>query len=299
MALPTIRYFAATAAAGSSLVSVWMAKLHALLVTDSGWTIEYADTDAIGSGSAGTPAWDKTPAASVDAGIAVYRMPENGYATRWYVRVRPGWAAATTRPHMRGLQVGTTHAGSGVVTGGSSEMEAGAGSISSDARAWKMSVSEDGFAFAMDGTASQPPMFWVDRARKLDGSILDDVVAFNQYTATLTSLGRHASASVGSVSTFNFVQIATAGCGAVVAASTAIPSLESSDAAGVAAIGPYYPGGDPVFAPSRLLFLANPADVTADTSRVMAIDGGNKTYQVFGAPVGNSAGAGIWLAATN
>src|SRR5690606_17965770 len=123
MAAPTVRYFAAAAGTGSSLLSVWMPKLQELLL-DAGWTLEYADSDAIGSSlDPSTPAWDKTPATNTDAGVAVYRMPANDHATQWFVRLRPGWATTNVnRTYMRGVQLGTSHDGSGGISGAGSEL---------------------------------------------------------------------------------------------------------------------------------------------------------------------------------
>src|SRR5690606_38531163 len=114
----------------------------------AGWTLEYADSDAIGgSVDPSTPAWDKTPATNTNAGIAVYRMPANGHTTQWFVRVRPGWGGAANRPHMRGMQLGTSHDGSGNLSGGGAELIPDGSSTQLDNREWLAAVSEDGFAF--------------------------------------------------------------------------------------------------------------------------------------------------------
>lgn len=291
MALPTVSFHSATAGTGSALLSVWMPQLHSMLLA-KGWTIEYADSDAIGSGSAGSPAWDKAPATSTDAGIAVYRMPANDHATQWYVRLRPGWAASTVRPYMRGLQLGAAHDGTGGLSGGSTEIVPGVTTGTFDNQAWMMSVSEDGFTAAIEpGTASRPA-FCVERARLLDGTVTDRLIAWNKYTTNDSGAFRVVDAAVGQVNDALPVGFS----GITLSFDGNLPSLEGGDATSVAAVGPYFTGGNPLYAPPRLAFLGSPVDVAANTDREVVIDGSSKTYRA--APGSLGAQYGIWLFAT-
>jgi hypothetical protein len=289
MALPTVHFFDAAAGTDSALISVWMPKLQELLFA-AGWTIEYADSDAIGTGSSSVPAWDKTPANNTDAGIAVYRMPLNDHTTRWYVRMRPGWGSATTVPFVRGMQLGLTHE-AGAVSGAGTEMAPTQPTTVKDT-ACAVSVSEDGFLF-VNGHSTNTPVTMVERTRTLDGTVQDDVLAWNKGTNSAAAFPtRHVSAAIGVVSTLLPVALQSYFIGG-----TAImESLEVQDASEIVIIGPYYPGGLPLFAPPRLGVLASPADVAGGMSRVLTIDGGGKLYKAM--PGSVSTTLGIYLVAT-
>jgi hypothetical protein len=292
MATPTVRHDNQAAAAGSGLVSVLMPRLQTLLLA-AGWTIEHADADAIGTGTAAAPAWDKTPAANTDAGIAVYKMPLNGHTTQWFARVRPGWAGATTRVHMRGLTIGAAHDGSGSVTGGGAELVPAVVTGNTDALEWQAAVSEDGFVVIL-GTISSHPLWAVERARLLAGAVTDDVIAYNKGTSTTTGYaGRLASASAGEVNSSYPVALVGHHFGGTAAT---IPSVESQDAAEIVVLGPYHPGGLPLFAPPRLWLLASPADVPGNADRVLTVDGAARTYRAMSASISTSLG--IILVAT-
>ena len=101
----TVRFHRANAAPNSSLVSVWAKKLHELLL-QAGWTLEFANADAIGTGSAASPNFDKAPAINNSAGVVIYKMPLNGQVTPWFVRLEPRWGTGTVNSFL-GVQVGT------------------------------------------------------------------------------------------------------------------------------------------------------------------------------------------------
>lgn len=284
MAAPTIHHHSAPSGSGASTLDVWMPKLDDMLVNDAGWERSFVDSDAIGGGSAGAPAWDKTPSTNTDAGIAVYRMPANDHTTRWYVRLRPGWGSQTTGSYMRGITIGTTHDGNGGVTGGNSELTPSTLNHANSNMQHMLSVSEDGFALIIQPNHANFVMSIVERARTLNGTVLDDVIAAMKFGSTV---GCHVNASVGQVSADAPLRL--------MAMSGDLPSLEASDATNVAVIGPYFTGGNPLFAPPRLGFFASPQDVLGDSDRELVIDGGSKTYRAATAAAG--ASLGIWLAA--
>lgn len=288
MALPTVRHTNVTAAAGSATLTAFMTKFHAEAIL-AGWSIEYADADAIGTGSAGTPAWDKTPATSTDGGIAVYQMPANGFTTEWFVRVRPGWALATLRPHMRGLTIGTTHDGSGGVTGGASELVPAVGGNNTDALQYQLSISEDGFALVIGGNDGRPVVI-AERARRSDtGVVTDDMIAFNSYTTPAHALIRAGVGLVHSSTPVAFTSfVAPASFGAGV-------SLANYDSSFVPICGPFWVRGRPFFH-GRHAFLLSVADSAINTNRGIFIDGGSKTYRTMGAA--HVADWLVWAAAT-
>lgn len=291
MAAPTVRYFEASAGTDSSLLSVWMPKLQELLL-DAGWTLEYADADAIGAGSSGSPAWDKTPAVNVDAGVAVYRMPANGHDTQWFVRLRPGWAANTNRPHMRGVTLGTTHDGSGGISGAGSELAPSAATAVTDNRQVLIAASEDGFALLLPATSAAVNVI-VERARRSDtGAITDDVLALNTFSGAASVLAR---AGVGVVHDHPPVVLGGFTNSSSPSTFGAAVSLENHDASDIPIVGPYWLRGHPFFH-GRLAFLVSTGDHNNNTDRDLHIDGGAKTYRVAGQDQG--ANWAVWAVAT-
>lgn len=294
MAAPTVHYFEAPAGTGSSLLSVWMPKLQELLL-DAGWTLEYADSDAIGgSVDPSTPAWDKTPAENTDAGVAVYRMPANDHDTRWYVRLRPGWAAATNRAHMRGVTLGTTHDGSGGISGAGSELAPSVALASTGNRQVLIASSEDGFALHLPNATSGTAMtVIVERARRSDtGAITDDVLALNTFSSAVSVLAR---AGVGVV--HNHLPVVLGGftnAAAPVAFGSAV-SLENHDASDIPIVGPYWLRGHPFFH-GRLAFLVSTGDHNNNSDRDLHIDGSARTYRVAALNQGDNWA--VWAVAT-
>lgn len=252
-----------------------MTALHAHLIA-SGWSIEYADSDAIGSGSAGAPAWDKTPATVSDAGFAVYQMPANDHTTEWYVRIRPAWGAATTRVYVAGVTIGDTHDGSGGVTGGASEVAVAATGSNTDGYAWGISACEDGFALAMAGSGSTTVL--VERLRELDGTVTDDLVAL----LTVTQLKcAHVRAGVGLVTSQPPIVLGALGPSGVLTFGTG-NTIVNGDGDEVPIVGPFWPKGDPFYGPPRTAFLGSATDYATSTSYEREVDGGGKTYLSLG-----------------
>lgn len=289
MALPTIQYFRyGTAEANSSTLAKVMTKLHDLLIA-AGWTIVYADTDAIGTGSSGTPAWSKTPVTNTDGGIAVYRMPANGLTTQWFVRFRPGWAGSTTRFQIRGLTVGPTHDGSGAVSGSGAELTTSGSTVTTDSSAFAVATSEDGFCLDVMVSGTHVCVL-VERARLADGTVTDDVVVYVAVQAS--GSGRVLSATAGEVSTD--VPIALAGVNG--SAQTASPPTTGRSVTEVIVAGPYFGGMFPLAAPPRLMIFAAASDVSQGSMQAFDVDGGLKAYQAAVTGAGN--GPGMILLAT-
>lgn len=174
MALPTIRFQLIPAATNSSLHSAVYPALCALLDL-AGWTQLYIDSDAIGGGSSGSPAWDKTPAASTQCGRAVYQQPANGHTRQWALELVPAWAGDNTELMWR-FRVGTgVDGGNNLQNPGDylSVVTDGPGALNAEVL---LSVSEDGFAMvSANVSASISKVFIAERARDVDGTVLEDL----------------------------------------------------------------------------------------------------------------------------
>ena len=268
--MATVNFDHAPAATDSSLLSKWMTSLHARLIA-AGWTIEYADSDAIGGGSAGTPAWDKSAANNTDAGVAVYRMPANGGLTRWFVRLRPGWAGNVVRPHMRGITIGNTHNGSGTVTGPGGEIVAGTVAIATNSVEFMTAASEDGFLVFLNA-GSNSVLAHVERIRLRSG-VQDELLAINKYsTGDLYNVVSEASVTPNVP--LLFLNPQRMNLSALNVASHS-PYLDSN-----IELGPYTAFGDPLTLPPRLWRMVTPAAFPAGSTYELDIDGGLKMYRV-------------------
>lgn len=292
MATPTVSFFNASAGTNSALLVDWMTQLQSMLFA-KGWTLAYADSDAIGNSvDPSTPAWDKTPATNTDAGVAVYRMPANDHDTRWYVRLRPGWAGNTNRPHMRGLTIGDAHDGSGAVSGGGSELAPSVSTAQTDNRQVLIACSEDGFALLLPATTAAVNVI-VERARRSDtGAITDDVLALNTYNGAVSVLAR---AGVGVVHDHPPLVLGGFGNSTSPGVFGTAVSLENHDASDIPIVGPYWLRGHPFFH-GRLAFLVSTGDHNNNTDRDLHIDGGAKTYRVAASNQGNNWA--VWAVAT-
>lgn len=174
MGLPTVHHDRIVAGTNSSLISAFAPKLHALLVA-AGWTILYANADAIGSGSSSNPAWDKTPATNASAGKTIYRMPANDHTRQWCVQIEHGWGTSTANNLTTSITVGTDWDGTSALidAGGTITYASNASTLNLEVL---ISTSEDGFAFAYAGnTTSLLRWALVERPRAFDGQVTDDL----------------------------------------------------------------------------------------------------------------------------
>lgn len=173
MALPTVHYDRIAAATNSSLHSETMPKFHALLVA-AGWTVQFINADAIGTGTSALPAWDKTPVINTSCGIAIYSMPLNGHTRAWYVKVEPGWGANVTSGYSFKVTIGTGQT-AGVLSGAGNEFQY-LGNAVSTGNEVIMAASNDGFAYHHAGTALGS-IRWinVERLREFDGTVTSDL----------------------------------------------------------------------------------------------------------------------------
>lgn len=282
MALPTIIYDADSPGTNASTIAVIGPKLHSMLLS-AGWSIEYADADAIGGGSAGTPAWDKSYSSGALAGTVVYQMPANGHTTEWFVKFSLGWGTAADRVSPRFLQCGTGHDGSGTLTGGGTGITSSAGTGSTASLGHIISVSEDGFATWWDGSTATGALLMVERVRAADGTVTDDMLALLK--PNTNALYRRAYAALGGEDTLSDIIFLSRITDGSISINT-IASVVSADGSASVIVGPYLARQALLAAPPRLLNFIAVSDAAAGTTIQQEVDGGAKTYQVGASSMG-------------
>ena len=248
--------------------------LHQVMIA-AGWTLEYADADAIGTGTAEDPAWDKEPATNTDAGIVVYRMPEQGAFTRWYARIRPGWAGGVLRSTIRGITIGDEHDGDGNVSGMGGEHVPSVGAVTTNNRNAYVNASEDGFfvGWILGGTTDV--VCWVERLRLLDQSVQDALqlqIRFSGHIARLFSheRGVEATGSPLLLVPFSFSTTLVAASG---------PAYDNPYSDSWLFMGPYTSMGNPLGGLPRLFRMTPTAHTNLGEVFNAYVDGGLKQYQ--------------------
>lgn len=283
MALPTVHYDASGPVfTNSTLVVEWMPRLQTLLFA-AGWTINYADADAIGTGSAATPAWDKTPVAGAVAGIAIYTMPANGHATAWAVKISPFWSSTSSSYIGFEVTVGTAWDGGTGLTNPTGVYRAG-GFSTSTTEEWHANASEDGFTVWLAGNSTSDA--WtvnLERLRAFDGTVGDRLALLmwsagfptkngaNHGGYTLSAVIDPTTGEFAATDPVFLARFATT-------TPTGPPSLLSVDGTGASVIGPF-PVGDGLHGPPRLFVLTDPVTYVADSEVPIYVDGAYKTYQ--------------------
>lgn len=289
MALPTIVYSHIAASSGSADVDDIGPAIHDALIA-AGWSIVYADADAIGAGSSGDPAWDKVYESNGMAGTVVYQMPANGFTTQWFVKFSLGWGSSSTRVSMRNVEVGDTHDGSGGISGGGTITATSTTSNTNNSE-FAVSASEDGIAaFA---SANNAPKLFVERLRTSDGIVTDDVVA---WSGNGTGGFLHLRASVGVVTSQAPVVLAGLAVSVGVNNFGAGASLANGDGDEIPIVGPFWPGADPFYGAPRLFFFGPAGDYDLDAYYERVADGGSKTYHSLA--VAASSSWANWMMAT-
>lgn len=280
MALPTIVYDYDAAQTDASIPSAVLTKLHGMLVS-KGWSIEYADSAAIGGGSANDPAWDTAFSSGADIGTVVYQMPANDHDTEWFVKFTAKWGSADDRWAFTFVQCGVGHDGNGSLSGGGSGVTRSASSGSVVDVAHHVAASEDGLFLLLDGGTSSSIFLLIERMRDSDGTVSDDMLIYMKTNTNSNSIGL-ASYEAGSgenagqsVAIFQRHASGESWSGASFAS-----SLLSGNGERVALVGPYPTGRDPLGSPPRLACLIPTGDATLGSNVQLAIDGGNKAYRV-------------------
>lgn len=283
----TVQFHHVNAGTNSSTLQVWARKLHELLLA-AGWTLEYANADAIGTGSASSPAFDKAPAASTSGGVVVYKMPLNGQATPWFVRIEPQWAAGTGGSNsFINVQIGTGQSG-GVLANPSTAVVLATASTSFANNGSELFVSAhpDAFCVCLTGTNAN----WlvsVGRRINLAGETLDDLVTSLIASANVTVSGPSGivpegscvtrSAQSGELSAQRFVAFTSPGASATTCVQPNTLNLPA--AASGFPLGPYLTSGGLQSLP-RLWMMVADNDSVAGTDQMVRVDGQDRLYLV-------------------
>jgi hypothetical protein len=258
-------------------------QLHAVMIA-AGWTLEYADADAIGTGTALAPAWDKAWASSQDVGIAVYRMPANGSLVRWYARLRPRFGSVALGRNGFGVQVGTSHDGSGNVSSAVAIPEIGGDvhtSTQTDGQ-WWVSASED--HLLLEAPCNNATMAYrgakarVERVRDSSGTVLDHVQVEGT-TASATRVTQLAHPTSGVV--HNWAPFALCNLTNTYASpGSPFNSFDSPFLLGEPILGPFIVGGTPHYQTRSWFYIGDASALAVGDTINVDIDGGLKAYVV-------------------
>jgi hypothetical protein len=292
MALPTVYYHRIAPGTDSSLHSEVFPILHGLL-DDAGWTTQFIDSDAIGTGSSSAPAWDKTPTVNETAGRAIYSMPANDHSRVWYVQLIPRWGGNVTSNMSLSARIGTGIDGSNELTGAGTEVT-WQSSAASNSLPVMFSVSEDGLALVYDSnsgvTTTNVNTFrfvLIERMREFDGTVSDDL-GMTGYAAA-GSFGDGSQifgcfsyrASDGLEYAVNTTAMLTGhGTSLTNTGTFTTYSLTSADGETGMPAGPFVSSGR-VWGLPRLLLTMFSSDVVVNTDHPVSVDGGVKLYRVL------------------
>lgn len=278
MALPTVHFTRIPPTTNGSLHSIIYPALHALLIA-AGWTLIYADADAIGTGSSSNPAWDKTPATTQDAGIAIYRMPANDHSRQWFVRLRPYWGASTNYVAHR-FQVGTGESG-GSLTGAGTERQLISGTAAMQSVEVLMNASEDGFSLTHGNTWTNISAV-IERAREFDGEVTSHLAtAWFAQTGNQGSIAYRASDGLEhAAGKWRMLGVNNDGTNFAQASSTDHTTTDTGGENSVA-LGPF-PFSARLWGLPRLWLLTHITDAVAASDHPVSVDGGVKLYYTLG-----------------
>lgn len=151
--------------------------LHSGL-TGQGWTIQFANADAIGSGTASNPNWNKAPVAAASAGLVIYQMPAFGVLTRWFVSIELVWRASGANARNYRITVGTGQVG-GVLTNPGTTYHPNDGGYDLGSGDCWLSFWEHGFLIGLnDSTNNYYHYSGLERRRDFFGNVQDDCVMY-------------------------------------------------------------------------------------------------------------------------
>ena len=257
----------------------FMTNLHTRLIA-SGWTQEYIDADGIGGGTTENPAWDKTPANSTDAGIVVYKMPAldelDTEETEWYIRLRPGWFAATGRPQIRGVTIGTSVDGSGNVSGGPSEYVAQVNTSTTSTISYTISAYKHGFYFASHSASGTS--LHIERLSDYEDTELSNHLHMSYHVLATGAASFYAKIDKDSGSEiYNYAFFLLNYDGA--AATVQNTPTTSREGLISYVVGPFAPGGDPLHWHPRLACLIANNEAAANQDFMIQVNGSYRLYR--------------------
>lgn len=257
-------------------------QLHTNLL-GAGWTIEYANADAIGTGSAATPAWTKTPATATSAGLVVYRMPAQASLNRWFVQIEFRWTTATTQIGMGIVSAQGVNAGTGVLTLPGTVFSVFNNNAVTTPEYFIVAY-EHGFLFAsLNTNTASPFVIGCERRRNLGGNVGDDFVGY--FICITAGLGM--AATVGGQSRTRswangeYVAAELMNLGSTGALSTTSPNATETLNNPTGSVG--YPLGfftksGGLGAGFRLVQLWAVPDVTVGATQNVEVDGTTRSY---------------------
>lgn len=288
MALPTVHYERVPAGTDSALHRIIIPKLQTLMFS-AGWTILSADLDAIGTGSAAIPAWDKTPTISGSAGKAIYLMPANGFTRQWYVELEPVWANFGVSGPGLWVRVGTGESGGSLTGAGVYQYRCSAPNTATNVEVL-MSASEDGFVISWLGTsASFMHLIDVERARSMSGVVGEDLVIQGYNTATTSGNSVGLSVDTARVRAsdgfeyalgrwFGLAPMATGLQGWLNSSNSVGNNMSGSSGEVSVPVGPFASPGFMAGVP-RLFFYLHSINVVANSEHPVYVDGASRLYR--------------------
>jgi hypothetical protein len=175
-----VQYFAGSANYKSSIINI-LKKLDELLMA-AGWTREYVNPDAAIGGSGGAPGWGKTPAANTTAGYVIYKMPLDGQATAWCVKVEGQWGGNTDNTWLLLITIGSNQLGGVLSNPGTTVTLRPGGNDATEMMIrplWYLSVYESGFALCIpDAAFDAGVLVGLERKRTIQGQKTDEVTIY-------------------------------------------------------------------------------------------------------------------------
>lgn len=167
--MPAVSWSRADAATNSATPAIVMQALVAAAKAQ-GWTVDYADTNAIGTGTSTSPKFDTVAYSSgVSIGIVILKMALNGFSTQWVVKIEPVWGTVSGAYQAK-ITTGLSQSGGVLNTPGSTIT---CGAINQSIISFEYWVS----AHINELLLSFPTSFnvVVGRKRDLAGTTLDDI----------------------------------------------------------------------------------------------------------------------------
>lgn len=168
--MATVNWQRADAATNSSTPAIVMQALVNVCKAQ-GWTVEYADSNAIGTGSASDPRFDTVAYSSgASIGIIVLKMPLNGLSTEWRIRIEVKWGTVSGG-YVLLMATGTGQSG-GVLTNPGTTISVGGATSSSQINSeYYIAAHKNEFLLALPATFA----IQFGRFRTLSGVSLDDI----------------------------------------------------------------------------------------------------------------------------
>jgi hypothetical protein len=272
-----VKFFHTTT--GQTLTELGL-KLHDLLI-QAGWTLEYADINAVGTGTATSPAWDNSFSAFTSGGRVLYKMPVTSLATRWYVEIELYYISNSNAYDIyfrtaKGVSVAGVAIDPGTLCGFN------ASSANRVIGEHIVTVTEHGLAVAQALQETTNCYICCERKRTLIGTPIDDIVIHGTgKNANVTGLG----ASYGTCRSRNTLSgESTAKAYAILletisegAQSPQVASLSASSGLLAIPAGPFITSGGIGGMSGHIVFFPN-ADVPTGTDQAVTVDGTNQVF---------------------